>query len=1045
MYEKAKFEQDGSVVRLKFENFMQYSDTEFLMGPNLNVIIGPNGSGKSTIVNGICIGLAGKLSVLGRASNLADYILVGQDQAMIEVELFSKKGKNLVITRRWNTSGKSAWTLNGNKCTEKEVKDRVAKLRIQVDNLCQFLPQDKVHDFSGLNNKGLLDSTIDAVGNTNLKEKHGELKQLQKEVLQGADVYDRKVKILDEKKVQFQKMEEDVKAYKEKEKLIQKTEMLGKKRIWSTFEESRVKCYEDKQSFLASKKQLDSQEEIINPLIIEVSKWKRTVEKTEHVMKTENDLIQDSANRCKFQCRQIEDMKQKLVDVDDQNLSVQRRIKEKKANVDKHKRSIRELEADIAKDSQDDSLASKLKESKKNAALALSKVQSEKEKIEIKRSEINEAQAEIARVEGKLQLLQNVDAKKINMLKEKSPDSYQALQWLRNNKNSFKGNVFEPFIVCGNVQNADHAMYIENTINSRDLLIFFFEETEDMNNFLNQTRSVMRLDKIGAAVVPKTDISKFTPRVPAETLKQYGLISYVKEMVNAPPPVLAFMCQQYKLHDTAVFDAESEKHNNIIVNKFHLSRYFFGAKSQSVTKSSYTGNITTRTTEIIPQKILGAGQDQEEMKRVKQALANARGQKENLMKEIEGLEYNCQQYNVELEAHRMQQREMEQIRSMVIKNTAALERHRRYLREAMSNEEEENELRRLAESKVKVLEDMIRSTRILKVAIEEGTQARLKKDVKAAKIAPIKNKINAAEERIQVLREEMKDLKLEVETKEAALKVSQGQMMDDLKAAKKSTGLAKGTKDKPPPEVAEFWEQAGFPNSVLDIERLAGQLEAAAHCAQNVNRSVFDEYRELKSSIEELEQETIRCGKEKASQLKRIETVKTEWLGSLTNLVKEINDRFSHFFDLMGFAGEVNLHRGSHENDFDNYGIKIMVKFRDHETLQELTPHRQSGGERSVSTAIYMLALQALTTVPFRCVDEINQGMDMRNERLVFELLVETSCNENDAQYFLLTPKLLTGLDYNPKMSVLVVHNGYHMSHHSQWDMDAFIQKAEQS
>ena len=40
---------------------------------------------------------------------------------------------------------------------------------------------------------------------------------------------------------------------------------------------------------------------------------------------------------------------------------------------------------------------------------------------------------------------------------------------------------------------------------------------------------------------------------------------------------------------------------------------------------------------------------------------------------------------------------------------------------------------------------------------------------------------------------------------------------------------------------------------------------------------------------------------------------------------------------------------------------------------QELTAHHQSGGERSVSTAIFMLALQALTTVPFRCVDELNQ------------------------------------------------------------------------
>ena len=40
-----------------------------------------------------------------------------------------------------------------------------------------------------------------------------------------------------------------------------------------------------------------------------------------------------------------------------------------------------------------------------------------------------------------------------------------------------------------------------------------------------------------------------------------------------------------------------------------------------------------------------------------------------------------------------------------------------------------------------------------------------------------------------------------------------------------------------------------------------------------------------------------------------------------------------------------------------------------------------------MATALYMLALQELTTVPFRCVDEINQGMDATNERRVFELL----------------------------------------------------------
>ena len=50
-----------------------------------------------------------------------------------------------------------------------------------------------------------------------------------------------------------------------------------------------------------------------------------------------------------------------------------------------------------------------------------------------------------------------------------------------------------------------------------------------------------------------------------------------------------------------------------------------------------------------------------------------------------------------------------------------------------------------------------------------------------------------------------------------------------------------------------------------------------------------------------------------------------------------------------------------------------MVKFRDTESLQLLTSTRQSGGERSVSTMLYLLALQDLTNCPFRAVDEINQ------------------------------------------------------------------------
>lgn len=61
------------------------------------------------------------------------------------------------------------------------------------------------------------------------------------------------------------------------------------------------------------------------------------------------------------------------------------------------------------------------------------------------------------------------------------------------------------------------------------------------------------------------------------------------------------------------------------------------------------------------------------------------------------------------------------------------------------------------------------------------------------------------------------------------------------------------------------------------------------------------------------------------------------------------------------------------QEEYSKYGIRIKVKFRDSEPLRELSVHHQSGGERSVTTVLYMMALQELAKCPFRCVDEINQ------------------------------------------------------------------------
>ena len=180
------------------------------------------------------------------------------------------------------------------------------------------------------------------------------------------------------------------------------------------------------------------------------------------------------------------------------------------------------------------------------------------------------------------------------------------------------------------------------------------------------------------------------------------------------------------------------------------------------------------------------------------------------------------------------------------------------------------------------------------------------------------------------------------------------------------------------------------------------------------------------------------------------------WEPRLQRLVARISDVFGEAFRSIGCAGEVLLKRGNDQDptdDFETWSVDVMVKFRETEKLQPLTAQTQSGGERSVSTIFYLLALQELAKAPFRVVDEINQGMDPRNERLVHSRLVDAACRPGTSQYvrivflangryFLITPKLLPGLKYHRNMKILTINNGKFVP--DALDIASVIERARQ-
>lgn len=226
------------------------------------------------------------------------------------------------------------------------------------------------------------------------------------------------------------------------------------------------------------------------------------------------------------------------------------------------------------------------------------------------------------------------------------------------------------------------------------------------------------------------------------------------------------------------------------------------------------------------------------------------------------------------------------------------------------------------------------------------------------------------------------------------------------------------------PDQTEYFKTIDKDITLQDLLNDIEAEKAKLDFVQCGNSGAIKEFEKRQATIDTLASKIAASERRLASMAGRIQGVRDKWEPELDKLISQISDAFAYNFEQIGCAGEVGVHK---DEDFDQWAIEIKVKFRESEELQLLDQHRQSGGERSVSTIFYLMALQALARAPFRVVDEINQGMDPRNERMVHGRMVEIACKEHTSQYFLITPKLLTGLKYDARMKVLLINSGEYM------------------
>uniref|UniRef100_A0A8C1NWH3 Structural maintenance of chromosomes protein 5 n=1 Tax=Cyprinus carpio TaxID=7962 RepID=A0A8C1NWH3_CYPCA len=997
---------EGSILRITMRNFLTYDHSEVFPGPKLNMIVGANGTGKSSIVCAICLGLAGKTAVLGRGDKVGLYVKRGCSKGSVEIELYRASG-NLIITREIQVeNNQSTWMLNKKHTSQKAVEEAVKELHIQVGNLCQFLPQEKVGEFAKMSKIELLEATEKSVGPPEMYEFHCELKTFRSKERDLENVCKEKANFLEKARQRNERNKLDVERYYMKKRHLDRIQMLEKKKPWVEYETARKELEGVKKEREEMKKKLKSLKEAQEPLLRKIRSVESQLQPIEQQMK---ELVsthhkpdsQESILYFLYYIKIIQDLSLKQTEEADR----QKRIGHTQLMI-----------KDLQKELQNMGSMEDVTPQIEAVNAELRKIQEEKAKLEGEMSDLRRDKDEKSSKEIGLQnrqrSLDDMMKVKEDKLRTRFRDTYTALKWLRDNRDRFEGNVYEPMMLVINVRDSRHAKYIESHIPLNDLRAFVFQRQEDMEKFMTEVRDTQRL-RVNTVIAPEESCSRRPPSRPLETLKPYGFFSYLRELFDAPEEVMSYLCYQYKVNDVPVGTEKTKSMIEMVIRELQMRMIYTAEEKYTVKKSNYSSNVVSSNSALRPSQFLTMTVDADERRQLEEQL---RVQSiDQRMAAIREQQAKLDRRDNELRANK--------------KKLSELKGKKRQLEQKISTKQDR--YLPLKANCVQLCCDFLS----LHTSFISFSQCKVYLALQSAGLSAEKTKLetDCRDSSAELKRAEVVYTKLD-QVKNNLLTTCKTLM----RRASEICNMTPG-ETAVPEELHQAFSQ--LPDTLDEIDAMLNEEKTRAECFTGLS-DVVEEYNRREREIQNMEKELDDKTNALTTYRQNIAEAKERWHLNLKQLVDQINERFSDFFRSMQCAGEVDLH-SENEEEYDKYGIRIRVKFRSSTQLHELTPHHQSGGERSVSTMLYLMSLQELNRCPFRVVDEINQGMDPVNERRVFDIVVRTACGVNTSQYFFITPKLLHYLKYAEQMTILCVHNGPYMLPPHKWSEKAFIRRAK--
>ncbi|KAL2198707.1 hypothetical protein P885DRAFT_33038 [Corynascus similis CBS 632.67] len=977
--------QPGAIVRVKVRNFVTYEEAEFFLGPNLNMVIGPNGTGKSSLVCAICLGLGYSSNVLGRASAFGEFVKHGKEEADIEVELqrLPEHPENYVVgltIRREDNSRK--FTINGQRVTIKEVQKLMRSLRIQIDNLCQFLPQDKVAEFAALTPIELLEKTLHAAAPEEMIDWRIQLRdyfKLQKETEHNGEKIREELRKMEARQ---QVLQADVEKLRERKAIQEEIENLNNMRVVVKYYGAREKFKEAKARKIEAERSLKRLQNSVAPALEAVNKKQEYQYKIKLVVTDRQRRLQAAVTAADAAITQVDAAQARCQELVGRKEAERANFSTKKHELGRLRKKITDLEANYRRTPKEFDAAEwnrKIREQQHLQRDKETEAAAAAEELKQMRVKGYENRDQLKRVQSSLSELESQQGQLLTQLRRINNDVAKGWEWLRDNQNGFEKEVFGPPMLTCSVKDKRYTDLVQSILQTDDFLCFTAQTREDHKKLSDQFYRVMGLSvTIRSCFTP---YSSFQPPLRREELSKLGFDGYVSDYLDGPEPVLAMLCAEKRMHASAVSlqDITDEQFEQI-QRAERLTQFAAGRQLYRITrrKEYGPGAVSTRVTQFAKGRFwadqpVDAAEKTELLERMKELQT----QRSALKEQYEALDAKCKTMD----------QEKQQILDKIEELRAA-----------------KNELQR-EYTKWQALPDKIEK------AMDQATL-----DKARAALHHHQQIIGIRKARQALLEAQL--VHLEAESEVAVLKAKNSEITQQLEEGKQTLRLIQDELEEQRNIAAEARTEALAIVTNENIEELRDN--ARGRTVEDIDQAIQVEKAKLEviqasnpAALEEYERYAAKIERERASQANqearmaelndRIDSIKSQWEPRLDELISQINDAFSYNFEQISCAGEVGVHK---DEDFEKWAIEI---------------------KRAVSTIFYLMALQSMAQAPFRVVDEINQGMDPRNERMVHERMVEVACREHTSQYFLITPKLLSGLRYDERMRVHTIVSGEHV------------------